>query len=416
MKTVNLDFLIQIKEQSKKTLNENLNQLFKFDEPILLYDVVEGSRMWPLDKEGGDPKDNASYMFYKIHEGLKNHKHDIWFLCSYLNIKKRYEKFCILTDNEKKFNLLCFPFSIKTGFSYWTDNDIRKLNKIPNKWNFCQLTSNPQTVRVATIDRFHKNKNFQYSYIPQFHFEKNEIIYHRMYYEEENEPKWWNHLIKFKNGFKLNSTKILTEIDLKYRLVDMNIDLVHNPEHTFVNDIRLDKKVFNHTLPIENHESCCDVVIETYCAGPTFFTEKTWKEIFFERPFILMGGKGYNKALQNLGFEIFEEIFDYSFDHESHTYTRMELFWEQIERYVNLNVKDFESKLIIINEKLKYNRKLYIDYMKNFNSIFKIFEQDNSHIDNSYLMYPHQNDHLFNDILDNQFNTLKKACTGFFDV
>ena len=193
MKTVNLDFLIQTKEQSETISNENLKKIFKFDEPILLYDVVEGSRMWPLDKEGGDPNDNASYMFYRVHEGLKNHKHDIWFLCSDLNIKERYKKFCSLTNNEQKFNLLCFPFSIRTGFPNWipnwTDNDIIKLNRKPNKWNFCQLTSNPQTVRLATIDRFYKNKNFQYSYIPQFHFEKNEIIKHRMYYEEENEPK-----------------------------------------------------------------------------------------------------------------------------------------------------------------------------------------------------------------------------------
>ena len=411
MKTVNLDFLITLKEEQGETkVSENLNRLFKFDEPILLYDMTEGSRMWPVDIEGDVPNDGVAYVFYRVHEGLKNHKHDIWFLCSDLNIKERYEKFCSLTGSEKKFKLLCFPFSIQTGFPSWTTKDIRKLNKIPNKWNFCQLTSSPQTTRVATIDRFYKNKNFQYSYVPQFHFEKNEDIRHRIYYAEENEPKWWSENYKFKNGFNIHSSKLLTEIDLNNTDVDMG------PENILINGIYLNKGVFNHMLPVENHESCCDIVIETYCSGPTFFTEKTWKEIFFERPFILMGGKGYNKALQNLGFEIFEEIFDYSFDDELHTYTRMKLFWEQIEKYINLNVKDFASQIKILDEKVKHNRKLYIDYLNNYDLIYKVYDQEYLHNDNNYLVYSNRDEDLFNDYSDIQFKILKKTCTGYFDV
>ena len=272
------------------------------------------------------------------------------------------------------------------------------------------MTSSPQTTRVATIDRFYKNKNFQYSYVPQFHFEKNEDIRHRIYYAEENEPKWWSENYKFKNGFNIHSSKLLTEIDLNNTDVDMG------PENILINGIYLNKGVFNHMLPVENHESCCDIVIETYCSGPTFFTEKTWKEIFFERPFILMGGKGYNKALQNLGFEIFEEIFDYSFDDELHTYTRMKLFWEQIEKYINLNVKDFASKIKILDEKVKHNRKLYIDYLNNYDLIYKVYDQEYLHNDNNYLVYSNRDEDLFNDYSDIQFKILKKTCTGYFDV
>tara|TARA_Y100000004_G_scaffold172895_1_gene210220 strand:- start:1090 stop:2289 length:1200 start_codon:yes stop_codon:yes gene_type:complete len=399
MKIVNLNFLIQKINYSETIINENLNRLFKIDEPILLYDVAEGSRMWPLDKEGGDPSDNASYMFFRVHEGLRNHKHDIWFLCSDLNIQDRYENFCSLTGNDKKFKLLCFPFSIKTGFSFHTDSMIRQLNKKQKKWNFCQLTSGPQTVRLVTLDRFYKNKNFQYSYVPQFHFRKGEKIEHGMVYEEEKDTK-------FPNNFDVNSTKLLTEIDLNNTVVDGGNDKI------LINDIMLDKKIFDHTLPLENHESCCDIVFETYCNGPTFFTEKTWKEFVFERPFILFGNKGCNKILQNLGFEIFDEIFDYSFDDEPNTYERLKMFWVEIEKYIDLNVEGFAFEIKKLDEKVKHNRKLYNDYIMNFEPIFKVFESGFLHYDE----YSNQDDFFINNILDVQFKTLKKTCKGFFDL
>ena len=407
MKTVNLNFLIQTKNHDETIISKNLNKLFNLDQPLLLYDVAEGSRLWPVDK----PKDIASHMFFRVHEGLKNYKHDVWFLCSDLNIKERYEKFCSLTGSDKKFKLLCFPFSIKTGFSFYTDNMIRQLNEKQKKWNFCQLTSGPQTVRLATLDRFYKNKNFQYSYVPQFHYRDKDRIHHWMLYEEETDPEFWSKYTKFSNNFDVNSSKILTELDLKDTVVD------EGSEKITINDITLDKKVFDHTLPLENHESCCDIVMETYCIGPTFFSEKTWKEFYHERPFILFGGKGYNKALQNLGFEIFDELFDYSFDDEPHTYERLKMFWAEIEKFIDLNVEDFASKIKTLDEKVKHNRKLYNEYIENFDSIFKVFDDVYFHYDHQhYVMYSHEIDLFFNNIRDNQFNILKKACKGFFDV
>jgi len=406
MKTVNLNFLIQTKNHDETIISKNLNRLFNLNQPLLIYDVAEGSRMWPVDK----PKDVASYMFFRVHEGLKNYKHDIWFLCSDLNIKERYEKFCLLTGSEKKFKLLCFPFSIKTGFSFYTDSMIRQLNENQKKWNFCQLTSGPQTVRLATIDRFYKNKNFQYSYVPQFHY-RNGRIQHWMLYEEETDSEFWSKYTKFQNNFDVNSSKILTELDLKNTVVD------EGSEKITVNDITLDKKVFDHTLPLENYESCCDIVMETYCIGPTFFSEKTWKEFVYERPFILFGNKGYNKSLQNLGFEIFDELFDYSFDDEPHTYERLKMFWAEIEKFIDLNVEDFASKIKTLDEKVKHNRKLYVEYIDNFDSIFKVFDDVYFHYDyHHYVMYSHEIDLFFNTIRDNQFKILKKACKGFFDV
>ena len=35
-----------------------------------------------------------------------------------------------------------------------------------------------------------------------------------------------------------------------------------------------------------------------------FFTEKTWKEYAFKRPFLLLGAKNQNNILKKLGFDL----------------------------------------------------------------------------------------------------------------
>ena len=93
------------------------------------------------------------------------------------------------------------------------------------------------------------------------------------------------------------------------------------------------------------------------------------------------------------------------------------MFWAEIEKFIDLNVEDFASKIKTLDEKVKHNRKLYIEYIENFDSIFKVFDDVYFHYDHQhYVMYSHEIDLFFNTIRDNQFSILKKACKGFFDV
>ena len=108
-----------------------------------------------------------------------------------------------------------------------------------------------------------------------------------------------------------------------------------------------------------------------------FLTEKTWKAIFNFHPFIIVGAKGSFRYLKEYGFDIFEDIFDSSYDNikdgeerikkifdtldyffKNHTISQLinlrkdifprlmynyEHFWGDFRKYV---VKDFYLKLV----------------------------------------------------------------------
>lgn len=66
-------------------------------------------------------------------------------------------------------------------------------------------------------------------------------------------------------------------------------------------------------IPNEFHESLFHFVTE--CSYQTIMlSEKTAIPIMAKKPFICMGAVNYHKFLQDLGFELYDEIFDYSFD------------------------------------------------------------------------------------------------------
>lgn len=65
-----------------------------------------------------------------------------------------------------------------------------------------------------------------------------------------------------------------------------------------------------------NHDAAIEIVTETY-VDFVRFTEKTWNPILNKHPFLILGGKGIHKSLYSLGFHLYEELFDYSFDEKN---------------------------------------------------------------------------------------------------
>ena len=75
----------------------------------------------------------------------------------------------------------------------------------------------------------------------------------------------------------------------------------------------------------------------------------------------MVGATNINHKLQDLGFKLYDEIFDYSFDLEENNLKRLKMFWIQIERYLNFDVREFEKELEKINDKLIHNRKSFMN-------------------------------------------------------
>lgn len=86
-----------------------------------------------------------------------------------------------------------------------------------------------------------------------------------------------------------------------------------------------------------------------------YLTEKTFLPILFKRPFIVFGGPNTNKLLKDLGFDIFDDIIDYSFDYGDLD-RRVALFVKEVNKLTNTYYP---------SDKLEYNFKTAVKIVKN---------------------------------------------------
>ena len=94
--------------------------------------------------------------------------------------------------------------------------------------------------------------------------------------------------------------------------------------------------IYGHPPP-EIRKCLINVVSET-SFGSHFFTEKTVWPLLYQMPFMIHGSCGINKKLTTLGFELFDEIIDYSFDNIQSPRERTVAIADELKRLANLNL------------------------------------------------------------------------------
>lgn len=81
-----------------------------------------------------------------------------------------------------------------------------------------------------------------------------------------------------------------------------------------------------------------------------FVTEKTFKPIAFQHPFVVCGMKGTLKFLKDNGFETFENIFDESYDGLDSFENRLDIIYNNIK---NFNISKYQDPLT--EQKIRHN-------------------------------------------------------------
>jgi hypothetical protein len=102
-----------------------------------------------------------------------------------------------------------------------------------------------------------------------------------------------------------------------------------------------------------------------------FITEKTVKPLIFGRPFIIYSKPGFNHMLKDMGFELYDEIIDYSFDLKEDRLEHCELLVQQLKKINGMSFEELESINQKLIPKLKRNqqRALDIRYDSKYHSI-----------------------------------------------
>ena len=84
-----------------------------------------------------------------------------------------------------------------------------------------------------------------------------------------------------------------------------------------------------------------------------FVTEKTYRQILIEQPFICLGAQNQNTILKKYGFELYDEIFDYEFDNKPKIEDRVQGIIDNLNNIKDSNYIELYDK---IKEKVKRNK------------------------------------------------------------
>jgi len=404
-----MTYFINLSEQQYvNSLCEQLKKISKKEDLIISY-LGDTEILYPLDSEEMCVID----FFHKFHDILQNHEGQIFYLSSDMNISQRYDEWCNFYGTAKKFNVLLTPFYLYPTVSDENILEIQEKNK-----NFCCLCSNPTVIRAMLLDFFYKHDNFIYSMAPYHDVEPipGELVF------LSNPMKWdknFERIVIYETYY--NKTKVVHyDGFLKFKEFLLHVNTIHMTKNifSFPNGFKLSrdykrlteidtKKMDyltrrNNYLPLECYKSCCDVVMETSpIKNSVFFTEKTMKEILYNRPYLCFGAKKQNIFLKKLGFELYDEIFDYSFDSDLNVKERLNLFVEQIKKYLDFDIFEFDNYIQNnIKDKIDYNRIKLIEYGNKF---LPIYDDLNKYEKNQILRLD-KKDRILDFFEKNQFN------------
>jgi hypothetical protein len=144
-----------------------------------------------------------------------------------------------------------------------------------------------------------------------------------------------------------------------------------------------DKKLDSFLIPEEYNQSLFHIVTEATDKA-AFITEKTIIPTLLKKPYIAIGSHEYNRRLVELGFKLYDEIFDYTFDSEPDIFKRTELFVNSINSILNIDLGQAYNLLL---PKIIYNYNHALTIIKDKSLIPNIVKEcvANNGIDNMIL-------------------------------
>lgn len=119
-------------------------------------------------------------------------------------------------------------------------------------------------------------------------------------------------------------------------------------------------KLDSFLIPPEYHESFLHVIGEA-TTTVTCISEKTWLPILYRKPWIIMADPYFHQKLVDLGFELYDEIIDYSFDSNPNLEERAKAIADNVKKISEQNLTELYA---LIKPKADRN---YNNYMRIIN-------------------------------------------------
>lgn len=206
-------------------------------------------------------------------------------------------------------------------------------NPIINK-HFTSLNNRAHNHRCLFLDHMFKENLFEHGYISFRNFDNINYNYKFKY--------WTPQILKFDNLFE----------------EDINQEHLHPP--------------------LEFKDSLFSLVCES-SVDVQFITEKTYMPIWHRRPFLVYGHPHANKYLTSIGFRLFDNVIDYSFDSIEDDRERCIEFMKQVRQLCNQNINNLKEK---VNAVVHFNWLNLIDILgrkKTIKPLLKKLDPNTTH-------------------------------------
>lgn len=110
-----------------------------------------------------------------------------------------------------------------------------------------------------------------------------------------------------------------------------------------------------YTLPDEYYTSFAQLVSES-SGTSIMLSEKTATPLLLGKPFLVAGQMHFHKFLRGLGFQLYEELFDYSFDDEPDQEKRYEMLLQNFKNLSKIPLNKLPNLQKKIAHKLEFNK------------------------------------------------------------
>jgi hypothetical protein len=127
-------------------------------------------------------------------------------------------------------------------------------------------------------------------------------------------------------------------------------------------------------LPMEYAISFAQIVTESDEMN-FIMSEKTGMPLYFNKPFLVLGCKHFHKRLKSFGFQLYDELFNYSFDEVDNVYDRCDLIAKNIKRYIDKTPEQLLQLYLTILPKCIHNKKTALRLATNSDLIPIIWEE-----------------------------------------